>query len=85
MAKQLAIVRAGSFPDHHRCPHHQASASTRPNPDGAMDLTPVFNQVLAAHDSRPVEPHVFRIQDLDEFLKEAYRIVGHVARIRLQN
>jgi hypothetical protein len=48
-----------------------------------MDLTPVFNQILAAHDSRPVEPHVFRLQDLDEFLKEAYRIVGHVAGTEL--
>jgi hypothetical protein len=44
-----------------------------------MDITPVFNQVLAKHDAHPVEPHVFRVEDLDEFLKEAYRIVGHVA------
>jgi hypothetical protein len=44
-----------------------------------MDITPVFNQVLAKHNGRPVEPHVFRAEDLDEFLKEAYRIVGHVA------
>jgi len=44
-----------------------------------MDLTPAFNEVLQRHDSRPVEPYTFRIQDLDEFLKEAYRIVGHVA------
>lgn len=51
--------------------------SRRSNHD--MDITPVFNQVLAAHDSRPVEPYTFRLQDLDEFLKEAYRIVGHVA------
>ncbi|KAF2792169.1 snare protein syntaxin-like protein 18/UFE1 [Melanomma pulvis-pyrius CBS 109.77] len=46
-----------------------------------MDLTPVFNQALAAHDSRPVEPHVFRLQDLDEFLKEAYRIRAHIAEL----
>ena len=45
-----------------------------------MDITPVFNQVLAAHNAQPLEPYVFRLQDLDEFLKEAYRIVGHVAR-----
>jgi hypothetical protein len=45
-----------------------------------MDITPVFNQVLAKHDAKPVEPYIFRVEDLDEFLKEAYRIVGHVAR-----
>lgn len=44
-----------------------------------MDITPVFNQVLATHDGRPVQPYTFRVEDLDEFLKEAYRIVGHVA------
>lgn len=44
-----------------------------------MDLTPVFNQVLAGHDSVLVKPREFRIRELDEFLKEAYRIVGHVA------
>jgi hypothetical protein len=44
-----------------------------------MDLTPVFSQILAAHDSRPIQPHVFRLEHLDEFLKEAYRVVGHVA------
>ncbi|KAF2242917.1 syntaxin [Trematosphaeria pertusa] len=46
-----------------------------------MDITPVFNQVLAAHDSRPVEPYTFRLQDLDEFLKEAYRIRAHIAEL----
>lgn len=50
-----------------------------------MDLTPIFNEFLASHESRPVEPHIFRLQDLDEFLKEAYRIVGHVAvRTRME-
>jgi hypothetical protein len=44
-----------------------------------MDITPVFNQALAAHDARPIQPYEFRLQDLDEFVKEAYRIVGHVA------
>lgn len=43
-----------------------------------MNITPVFNQVLASHDAQPVEPYVFRVENLDEFLKEAYRIVGHV-------
>ncbi|KAF2113392.1 snare-complex protein syntaxin-18 N-terminus-domain-containing protein [Lophiotrema nucula] len=46
-----------------------------------MDVTPVFNEILTAHDSRPVEPHVFRLQDLDEFLKEAYRIRSHLVEL----
>lgn len=40
-----------------------------------MDITPIFNQVLVKHDAPPVEPYVFRVEDLDEFVKEAYRIV----------
>jgi hypothetical protein len=48
-----------------------------------MDITPIFNQVLLQHNARPVEPYVFRVADLDEFVKEAYRIVGHVARREL--
>lgn len=43
-----------------------------------MNVTPIFNQVLARHNAQPVEPYVFRVENLDEFLKEAYRIVGHV-------
>lgn len=49
-----------------------------------MDLTPIFNQVLTAHESRPVRPYVFRKENLDEFLKEAYRIVCHVAHFRFK-
>lgn len=45
-----------------------------------MDITPAFNELLARHGAAPVEPYVFRAQDLDEFLKEAYRIVGHISR-----
>lgn len=45
-----------------------------------MNITPVFNQVLASHNAQTVQPHVFRVENLDEFLKEAYRIVGHVTR-----
>jgi hypothetical protein len=44
-----------------------------------MDITPVFNQVLVRHNAQPVEPYIFRVEALDEFVKEAYRIVGHVA------
>ncbi|KAF2261539.1 snare protein syntaxin-like protein 18/UFE1 [Lojkania enalia] len=46
-----------------------------------MDLTPAFNEILAAHNSRPVEHYVFRLQDLDEFLKEAYRIRSHLVEL----
>lgn len=49
-----------------------------------MDLTPIFNSALAAHDSPPVQPYVFRKENLDEFLKEAYRIVCHVAHFCLE-
>lgn len=49
-----------------------------------MNITPVFNQVLAQHNARPVEPYVFRVENLDEFLKEAYRIVGHVTHLKLE-
>ncbi|PVI04529.1 snare protein syntaxin-like protein 18/UFE1 [Periconia macrospinosa] len=47
-----------------------------------MDITPVFNAALARHDgSHSVQPHPFRIQDLDEFVKEAYRIRKHIAEV----
>jgi phosphopantetheine adenylyltransferase len=49
-----------------------------------MNITPVLNQVLAKHDAQPVEPYVFRVENLDEFLKEAYRIVRHVACLKLE-
>jgi hypothetical protein len=47
-----------------------------------MDITPIFNQVLVKHNAQPVEPYVFRVEALDDFLQEAYRIVGHVTRIK---
>jgi hypothetical protein len=40
-----------------------------------MDITPIFNQALAAHNAGAIKPYEFRTQDLDEFVKEAYRIV----------
>ena len=49
-----------------------------------MNITPVFNQVLAKHDAHPVEFYVFRVENLDGFLKEAYRIVGHVTHLGLE-
>jgi hypothetical protein len=58
---------------------HSTDANTLHVPCTTMDITPVFNQILVQHDTHPVEPYAFRLDDLDEFLKEAYRIVGHVA------
>ncbi|KAH6611962.1 snare-complex protein syntaxin-18 N-terminus-domain-containing protein [Boeremia exigua] len=46
-----------------------------------MNITPVFNQVLASHNAQPVEPYVFRVENLDEFLKEAYRIRRHITKL----
>jgi hypothetical protein len=44
-----------------------------------MDLTSDLNLILKSHDFPTVKRREFRVNDLDEFLKEAYRIVGHVA------
>lgn len=49
-----------------------------------MNITPVLNQVLAKHDAHPIEPYVFRVENLDGFLREAYRIVGHVTCLKLE-
>ncbi|KAF1940419.1 syntaxin [Clathrospora elynae] len=46
-----------------------------------MDITPVFNQVLAKHDAPPVQPYVFRVDDLDDFLRQAYTIRTHIAKL----
>lgn len=43
--------------------------------DNFMDLTPIFNESLRAHDARPVQSHEFDIDNIDSFLREAYRIV----------
>ena len=54
---------------------HTSKSSITPT----MDITPIFNEVLVRHHARPVEPYVFRVEALEDFVKEAYRIVGHVA------
>lgn len=41
-----------------------------------MDLTPVFNEALRRHDKPPTKPHDFDLDSVEEFLKEAYRIVS---------
>jgi hypothetical protein len=40
-----------------------------------MDLVPTFNELLKQRESPPVRLHVFNLEEVDEFLKEAYRIV----------
>jgi hypothetical protein len=44
-----------------------------------MDITPAFSQALVAHGAESIKDYEFRLEELDEFVKEAYRIVGHVA------
>ncbi|KAL6710900.1 hypothetical protein ACN47E_006775 [Coniothyrium glycines] len=46
-----------------------------------MDITPVFNQVLAKHDAPPVKAYILRTEALDEFLQEAYRIRTHITKL----
>lgn len=40
------------------------------------DITPAFNVALQARDAPPVTAHRYSVDRLDEFLKEAYSIVG---------
>ena len=41
-----------------------------------LDLSPRFNDLLGGHSASPVGSFVFNIDNIDEFLKEAYRIVS---------
>ncbi len=41
------------------------------------DLTPLLNEALKRHGARPTADPSLSLQHIDEFLKEAYRIVGH--------
>lgn len=41
------------------------------------DLTPVLNELLKGHDARPTANPALTLQNIDEFLKEAYKIVGN--------
>lgn len=79
LASSEALPRGSSF-------HTSKSWSALDALDSTtMDVTPIFNEVLRRHDGRPVEPYVFRVEDLEEFVKEAYRIVGHVAHSMLND
>lgn len=40
------------------------------------DLTPVLNELLKSHDARPTVNPSLTLKSIDEFLKEAYRIVS---------
>jgi hypothetical protein len=40
------------------------------------DLTPILNELLKSHDGRPTIDPSLALQNIDEFLKEAYRIVS---------
>jgi hypothetical protein len=40
------------------------------------DLTPVLNELLKSHDARPTIDPSLSLKTIDEFLKEAYRIVS---------
>lgn len=39
------------------------------------DLTPILNELLKSHDARPTVDPSLCLKNIDEFLKEAYRIV----------
>lgn len=41
------------------------------------DLTPVFNELLKSYNAPPTADASLTLQNLDSFLKEAYRIVCH--------
>ena len=43
------------------------------------DLTPIFNELLKSHNARPTADPSLTLQNIDEFLKEAYRIVRILA------
>ncbi|GME24052.1 Snare protein syntaxin 18 ufe1 protein [Neofusicoccum parvum] len=46
-----------------------------------MDVTPIFNDALRRHDKAPTRPHVFDLDSVEAFLKEAYRINKHIAEL----
>jgi len=39
------------------------------------DLTPLLNEMLRHHNARPTAKPSLALQNIDEYLKEAYRIV----------
>ncbi|KAI0392001.1 hypothetical protein F5Y17DRAFT_382828 [Xylariaceae sp. FL0594] len=47
------------------------------------DITPAFNGFLKQHDAFPVKGR-FRVDGLEDFLKEAYRINAHIATLHAE-
>jgi syntaxin 18 len=47
------------------------------------DLTPILNDLLNSHNARPTSNPSLTLQNIDEFLKEAYRIVSPNAAFAL--
>ncbi|TKA47372.1 hypothetical protein B0A49_11998 [Cryomyces minteri] len=45
------------------------------------DLGPVFSDALQQHNAPSLKPHRYNLDDIDEFLKEAYRINKHIAEL----
>ncbi|KAG0652885.1 Syntaxin-18 [Hyphodiscus hymeniophilus] len=44
------------------------------------DLTPILSELLKSHDARLAQPSL-TLQNIDEFLKEAYQINSHIASL----
>jgi syntaxin 18 len=42
------------------------------------DLTPTLNELLKSHDAPPTRDPSLTLRNIDEFLKEAYRIVSYI-------
>ncbi|EPE27867.1 t-snare protein [Glarea lozoyensis ATCC 20868] len=47
------------------------------------DLTPLLNELLKSHDAPPTAKPSLTLQNIDEFLKEAYRINSHIASLNV--
>ncbi|TVY71198.1 Syntaxin ufe1 [Lachnellula suecica] len=45
------------------------------------DITPIFNELLKSHDARPTADPSLTLQNIDGFLKEAYRLNAHIASL----
>ncbi|TAQ85012.1 hypothetical protein B7494_g6660 [Chlorociboria aeruginascens] len=45
------------------------------------DLTPILNELLKSHDAPPTANPSLALQNIDQFLKEAYRINSHIASL----
>jgi syntaxin 18 len=41
------------------------------------DLTPILNELLKSQNARPTADPLLTLQNIDQFLKEAYRIVSN--------